>query len=264
MRKPLIVGNWKMYKTITEAVAYVDRIKTQLPPADQVEVELAVPTLFLQSLVERTRGTNLKIVAENCFYQDEGAFTGETSPVALRELGIKHVILGHSERRRLFYESDAVVNQKVHAALQAGICPLLCVDETMKRQAQGDHVQWVVSQVLSGLAGVAATQLPRVTLAYEPSWAIGSGKAAATPIEANEGCYLIRQTLARIYGEPAAAQVRILYGGSVNQANLPALLAKPDIDGVLIGRASLDPAVFLQMVHVASQMMERNDEGSLK
>ncbi|MDO4603418.1 MAG: triose-phosphate isomerase [Limosilactobacillus ingluviei] len=264
MRKPLIVGNWKMYKTITEAVAYVDRIKTQLPPADQVEVELAVPTLFLQSLVERTRGTNLKIVAENCFYQDEGAFTGETSPVALRELGIKHVILGHSERRRLFYESDTVVNQKVHAALQAGICPLLCVDETMKRQAQGDHVQWVVSQVLSGLAGVAATQLPRVTLAYEPSWAIGSGKAAATPIEANEGCYLIRQTLARIYGEPAAAQVRILYGGSVNQANLPALLAKPDIDGVLIGRASLDPAVFLQMVHVASQMMERNDEGSLK
>ena len=264
MRKPLIVGNWKMYKTITEAVAYVDRIKTQLPPADQVEVELAVPTLFLQSLVERTRGTNLKIVAENCFYQDEGAFTGETSPVALRELGTKHVILGHSERRRLFYESDTVVNQKVHAALQAGICPLLCVDETMKRQAQGDHVQWVVSQVLSGLAGVAATQLPRVTLAYEPSWAIGSGKAAATPIEANEGCYLIRQTLARIYGEPAAAQVRILYGGSVNQANLPALLAKPDIDGVLIGRASLDPAVFLQMVHVASQMMERNDEGSLK
>ena len=264
MRKPLIVGNWKMYKTITEAVAYVDRIKTQLPPADQVEVELAVPTLFLQSLVERTRGTNLKIVAEICFYQDEGAFTGETSPVALRELGIKHVILGHSERRRLFYESDTVVNQKVHAALQAGICPLLCVDETMKRQAQGDHVQWVVSQVLSGLAGVAATQLPRVTLAYEPSWAIGSGKAAATSIEANEGCYLIRQTLARIYGEPAAAQVRILYGGSVNQANLPALLAKPDIDGVLIGRASLDPAVFLQMVHVASQMMERNDEGSLK
>ena len=264
MRKPLIVGNWKMYKTITEAVAYVDRIKAQLPPADQVEVELAVPTLFLQSLVERTRGTNLKIAAENCFYQDEGAFTGETSPVALRELGIKHVILGHSERRRLFYESDAVVNQKVHAALQAGICPLLCVDETMKRQAQGDHVQWVVSQVLSGLAGVAATQLPRVTLAYEPSWAIGSGKAAATPIEANEWCYLIRQTLARIYGEPAAAQVRILYGGSVNQANLPALLAKPDIDGVLIGRASLDPAVFLQMVHVASQMMERNDEGSLK
>lgn len=264
MRKPLIVGNWKMYKTITEAVAYVDRIKTQLPPADQVEVELAVPTLFLQSLVERTRGTNLKIVAENCFYQDEGAFTGETSPVALRELGIKHVILGHSERRRLFYESDTVINQKVHAALQAGICPLLCVDETMKRQAQGDQVQWVVSQVLSGLAGVAATQLPRVTLAYEPSWAIGSGKAAATPIEANEGCYLIRQTLARIYGEPAAAQVRILYGGSVNQANLPALLAKPDIDGVLIGRASLDPAVFLRMVHVASQMMERNDEGSLK
>lgn len=264
MRKPLIVGNWKMYKTITEAVAYVDRIKTQLPLADQVEVELAVPTLFLQSLVERTRGTNLKIVAENCFYQDEGAFTGETSPVALRELGIKHVILGHSERRRLFYESDTVINQKVHAALQAGICPLLCVDETMKRQAQGDQVQWVVSQVLSGLAGVAATQLPRVTLAYEPSWAIGSGKAAATPIEANEGCYLIRQTLARMYGEPAAAQVRILYGGSVNQANLPALLAKPDIDGVLIGRASLDPAVFLQMVHVASQMMERNDEGSLK
>ena len=264
MRKPLIVGTWKMYKTITEAVAYVDRIKTQLPPADQVEVELAVPTLFLQSLVERTWGTNLKIVAENCFYQDEGAFTGETSPVALRELGIKHVILGHSERRRLFYESDTVINQKVHAALQAGICPLLCVDETMKRQAQGDQVQWVVSQVLSGLAGVAATQLPRVTLAYEPSWAIGSGKAAATPIEANEGCYLIRQTLARIYGEPAAAQVRILYGGSVNQANLPALLAKPDIDGVLIGRASLDPAVFLQMVHVASQMMERNDEGSLK
>ena len=264
MRKPLIVGNWKMYKTITEAVAYVDRIKTQLPPADQVEVELAVPTLFLQSLVERTRGTNLKIVAENCFYQDEGAFTGETSPVALRELGIKHVILGHSERRRLFYESDTVVNQKVHAALQAGICPLLCVDETMKRQAQGDHVQWVVSQVLSGLAGVAATQLPRVTLAYEPSWAIGSGKAAATPIEANEGCYLIRQTLARIYGEPAAAQVRILYGGSVNQANLPALLAKPDIDGVLIGRASLDPAVFLQMVAVAQQIMNGNDEGSSK
>ncbi|KRN45097.1 triose-phosphate isomerase [Limosilactobacillus ingluviei] len=264
MRKPLIVGNWKMYKTITEAVAYVDRIKAQLPPADQVEVELAVPTLFLQSLVERTRGTNLKIAAENCFYQDEGAFTGETSPVALRELGIKHVILGHSERRRLFYESDAVVNQKVHAALQAGICPLLCVDETMKRQVQGDRVQWVVSQVLTGLAGVTAAQLPRVTLAYEPSWAIGAGKAAATPSEANEGCYLIRQTLARLYGESAAARVRILYGGSVNQTNLPALLAQSDIDGVLIGRASLDPAVFLQMVAVAQQIMNGNDEGSSK
>lgn len=253
MRKPLIVGNWKMYKTITEAEEYVNQIKDQLPPKDQIEVELAVPTLFLQSLAQRTVDSPLKIVAENCFYRDEGAFTGETSPLALRELGIKHVILGHSERRRLFFESDAVVNQKVHAALNAGLCPILCVDETMKRLAENGQVAWVVNQVITGLKGVSADQLQRIVIAYEPSWAIGTGNAAASPVEANEGCYLIRQTVALLYGEAAADRVRILYGGSVNEANLPQLVSRPDIDGVLIGRASLDSATFLAMVAQVQQ-----------
>ena len=248
MRKPLIVGNWKMYKTITEAEDYVAQIKDRLPAKQVAEVEMAVPTLFLQSLARLTAASPLKIVAENCFYQDEGAFTGETSPLALRELGIKHVILGHSERRRLFFESDQVVNQKVHAALSAGLCPILCVDETMKRLAEHGQVAWVVNQVITGLAGVSEDQLAHIVIAYEPSWAIGTGKAAASPVEANEGCYLIRQTVACLYGEAAANRVRILYGGSVNQANLPQLIGRPDIDGVLIGRASLDPATFLTMV----------------
>ena len=249
MRKPLIVGNWKMYKTITEAVDYVDQIKDALPDPEQEEVELAVPTLFLESLVEHTRGTNLKIVAENCFYQDEGAFTGDTSPMAQRELGIKHVIIGHSERRRWFYEDDATINKKVHAALSAGICPILCVDETMKRKQEHDRIVWVVSQVISGLQGVKESELSRVTIAYEPSWAIGSGNEAATPQEANEGCYLIRQTIAHLYNDEVANQVRILYGGSVNLSNIKTLMQKDDIDGVLIGRASLDATTFLEMVN---------------
>ncbi len=241
-----------MYKTITEAVDYVDQVKDALPDPAKEEVELAVPTLFLESLVEHTRGTALKIVAENCFYQDEGAFTGETSPLALRELGIKHVIIGHSERRRLFFEDDTTVNKKVRAALNAGICPILCVDETMKRKQEHDKIVWVVSQVISGLQQVSEEELARVTVAYEPSWAIGSGNEAATPAEANEGCYLIRQTIAHLYSEQAAERVRILYGGSVNLANIKLLMQKDDIDGVLIGRASLDAATFLKMVNYQS------------
>lgn len=259
MRKPLIVGNWKMYKTITEAVDYVDQIKGALPDPAKVEVEIAVPTLFLQSLVERTATSPLKIAAENCFYHDEGAFTGETSPVALRQLGVKHVILGHSERRRLFYETDEVVNQKVHAALNAGICPILCVDETMKRGQSHGQIAWMVSQVIAGLNGVSEAEMGRVTIAYEPSWAIGAGNAAATPSEANEGCYLIRQTIAALYNDQIADQTRVLYGGSVNETNLTDLMVRSDIDGVLIGRASLDPTNFLKLVSIVSDSKGEGD-----
>ena len=248
MRVPIIAGNWKMHKTVAESVDFVKKIRDQLPPAEQLETALAGPTLSLVSMKEAAAGSPLKIAAENCYYKNEGAYTGETSPYALYQAGIHHVILGHSERRKYFHETDEIVNKKIKAALADHLCPIVCCDDTMGRRTAGKKVHWVVSRILADVHGLTDDEICHVTIAYEPSWAIGTGESA-DPDQAAEGCYLIRQTISDMYGDNVANDVRILYGGSVTTANINALMEKQDIDGVLVGAASLNPATFLQLVH---------------
>lgn len=248
MRLPIVAGNWKMNKTVKEAVAFVNQIKDDLPDPTVQETVLAAPTISLVPMVKAAAGTPLKIAAENCYYKEAGAFTGETSPTTLYQAGIHHVIIGHSERRQLFSETDQLINLKVHAAIDAGLCPIVCCDETMGRRIAGKRVHWVVSRILADLKDLKPENVSKVTVAYEPSWAIGTGESM-DPEQAEEGCYLIRQTLSDMYGDEIANEVRIIYGGSVNTENINKLMASQDIDGVLAGGASLDPATFLKLVN---------------
>lgn len=249
MRIPMIAGNWKMNKTVDEAVAFVEQIKGQLPPASQQETALAAPTLALVPMVKAAAGSPLKIMAENCYYKDRGAFTGETSPRALYAAGIHHVILGHSERRNYFHETDELINKKVKAALKNGLCPIVCCDDTMGRRIAHDQkIHWVVNRILADVKDLSQAEVSKVTIAYEPNWAIGTGQSA-DPDQAEEGCYLIRQTIADMYGETVANNIRVLYGGSVTTKNVGALMAQPDIDGALVGVSSLEAATFLQIVN---------------
>lgn len=248
MRKPFIAGNWKMNKTADQALQFIDDVADKLPPRSQVQSAIAAPALFLQGMQNRAQETNLDIIGENCFYEDFGAYTGETSPVALKQLGVNYVILGHSERRLYFHETDELINQKVHGAIGAGLNPIVCCDETMGRQAAGDKIHWVVSQIMADLRGLTDEEVQRVTIAYEPSWAIGTGTSASSD-QAEEGCYLIRQTIADVYNDELANQIRVLYGGSVNPDNIKELMGKDNIDGALVGNASLDADSFLQLVN---------------
>ena len=249
MRIPIIAGNWKMHKTVTEAVDFVNQVKDQLPPADQLQTALAAPTLCLVPMVQAAAGSPLKLIAENCYCKDAGAYTGETSPYALYQAGIHHVLLGHSERRKYFHEDDDLINQKVGAALRNGLCPIVCCDDTMARRiAADDQIHWAVNRILADLKGLSTEDICKVTVAYEPSWAIGSGQSA-DPNQAEEGCYLIRQTISDMYGEDVANNVRVLYGGSVTPENTGAMMAQADIDGVLVGTDSLDPRTFLEIVN---------------
>lgn len=248
MRVPIVAGNWKMHKTVAEAVAFVNEIKDQLPDPKVQETALAAPTLDLTAMVKAAKGSPLKVAAENCYCKNEGAYTGETSPSMLWDAGIHHVIIGHSERRRLFHEDDQLINAKVKAALEAGICPIVCCDETMGRLINGKRAHWVVARIIDDLKGLTPAEVQKVTIAYEPTWAIGTGQSA-DPEQAEEGCYLIRQTIEDMYSQDLANQMRILYGGSVNTNNINRLMDSRDIDGVLVGTASLDPQTFLHLVN---------------
>ncbi|GAW99765.1 triose-phosphate isomerase [Secundilactobacillus mixtipabuli] len=248
MRIPLIAGNWKMNKSVNDARSFMQIVSDQLPEPDQVETAIAAPAILLETMIEANGADRLRIGAENCYYEDAGAFTGETSPQALAEMGIPYVIVGHSERRSYFNETDDVINRKVHAVYRNHMTPILCCDETMGRLEAGEKIHWVVSQVTGALKGVSDTLARQLVIAYEPSWAIGSGKSASAD-QAEEGCYLIRQTIADLYGDDVANEMRVLYGGSVNPDNISQIMAKQNIDGVLAGGASLDPETFLQLVH---------------
>lgn len=249
MRVPMIAGNWKMNKSVKESVAFVNSVKDQLPPASQQETALAAPALSLVPMVQAAAGSPLKVMAENCYYKDNGAYTGEISPQALYAAGIHHVILGHSERRNYFHETDELINEKVKAALRNGLCPIVCCDDTMGRRVAHDQkVHWVVNRILADVKDLTHEEIKRVTIAYEPNWAIGTGQSA-DPSQAEEGCYLIRQTIADMYGDDVASGVRILYGGSVTTSNVGGLMAEEDIDGALVGVASLNPRTFLQIVN---------------
>jgi triosephosphate isomerase len=248
MRIPFVAGNWKMNLSVAEAVKFLQDIKGKLPDPKITETCIAASPLFLESMIKENGDSPLIISAENCFYEDEGAYTGETSPKALSEMGVTHVIIGHSERRKYFNETDDIINKKVHAAFRNHLTPIICCDETMSRRESADRISWVVSQVTNALKSVTPTQAEKVIVAYEPSWAIGSGKTASSD-EAEEGCYLIRQTISDLYGDDVSDQVRVLYGGSVNDDNADDILAQTDIDGVLAGGASLKPDSFLKLAN---------------
>jgi triosephosphate isomerase len=248
-RRPLIAGNWKMNKTVSEAEAYIQALLPRVYAADGVDIALCVPFTDLAAMVDSARGSPVEIYAQNMHHEPSGAFTGEVSPPMLVELDVQGVVLGHSERRQLFAETDRELALKVPAALSAGLRPILCVGETESEREQGDTERKLRQQLHDDLAGVRDERLADLVVAYEPIWAIGTGKVA-TPEQAQEAIAFIR---ALIEGRDAAAagRVRILYGGSVSPDNARELLALPDVDGALVGGASLDAASFAAIVESA-------------
>ena len=245
-RKKIIAGNWKMNKTPSEAVELVNLLK-DLVKNDDVDVVYCVPAIDIVPVVEATKGTNVAVGAENMYFEESGAYTGEISAAMLVDAGVKYVIIGHSERRDYFKEDDVLLNKKVKKAFEAGITPILCCGESLEQRELGVTMDWIRLQIKSDLAGVTADQVKSMVIAYEPIWAIGTGKTA-TSDQAQEVCKGIRDLIAEIYDTDTAEAVRIQYGGSMNAGNAADLLAKPDIDGGLIGGASLK-ADFGQVVN---------------
>ena len=249
MGKYVIAGNWKMNKTPDEAAALIEAIKPLVRDA-QCEVIVGVPFVDLPAALEAVKGSNIGVAAQNCHWEKSGAFTGEISAEMLKAMQVGTVILGHSERRTYFGDTDVTVAKRVRAALDAGLRVILCVGEYLEQREQGVTGEVVAMQTKIALGGVSAEELSRVIIAYEPVWAIGTGRTA-TAQQANEVCALIRATLAGLYGEAVAKAVTIQYGGSMNAANAAELLAQPDVDGGLIGGASLKPQDFATIVAAA-------------
>ena len=251
LRKAVIAGNWKMNKTPDEAKALLTEIAPLVKDAD-CEVIACVPYVDLCTALEATKGTNIKIGAENCHWAESGAFTGEISAKMLAAMGLEYVIIGHSERRQYFGETDVTVNKRVRAALNEGLTVILCVGEMLEDREFGITNELVAMQTKIALAGVAKEELSKVIIAYEPVWAIGTGKTA-TADQANEVCAAIRAVIADVYDKDAADAMTIQYGGSMNDANADELLSKEDVDGGLIGGASLVAEKFAAIVKAASK-----------
>jgi triosephosphate isomerase (TIM) len=249
MRTPLIAGNWKMNKTVQEAEEFIQALLPRVSSADGVEVSICPPFLALQAMIDSTRGSRVEVYAQNMHHAASGAFTGEVSPPMLVELGVHGVILGHSERRELFGETDKALAQKVPAALDAGLLPVLCVGETEEEREAGDTERKLRHQVQEDLARVPEERLGDVVIAYEPIWAIGTGRVA-TPEQAQEAIAFVRALVAGRSREQAE-RTRVLYGGSVKADNAAELLALPDVDGALVGGASLDAESFAAIVDAA-------------
>ncbi|GGB35917.1 triosephosphate isomerase [Lentibacillus populi] len=252
MRKNVIAGNWKMNKTLSEANQFVEEVAAKAPSNEQVEVIVCAPFPFLASLVEKAKGSSVKIGAQNMHYEDNGAFTGEVSPVMLNDLGVTHVVIGHSERREYFAETSETVNKKTHAAFSHDLTPIVCVGETLEQREANETMNHVESQVRKALEGLSDEQVADTIIAYEPIWAIGTGKTA-TSDQANEVCTHIRNVIKDVTSNETAEKVIIQYGGSVKPANVDELLAKSDIDGALVGGASLETASFLKLVEAGTK-----------
>ena len=231
-RKRIIAGNWKMNMTPSEAVKLVEELKP-LVVNDDVDVVYCVPAIDIVPVVEAVKGTNVQVGAENFYIEDKGAYTGEISAPMLVDAGVKYVIIGHSERREYFKEDDAFLNKKVKKAIASGLTPILCCGETLEQREMGVTMDWIRLQIKSDLAGVAADDVKNLVIAYEPIWAIGTGKTA-TSDQAEEVCKGIRELIAEVYDTDTAEAVRIQYGGSMNAGNAKELLAKPNIDGCLL------------------------------
>lgn len=236
-RKKIIAGNWKMNMTPSEAVALVNELKP-LVANDEVDVVFCVPAIDIIPVVEAVKGSNIQVGAENMYFEEKGAYTGEISPAMLTDAGVKYVVLGHSERREYFAETNETVNKKMLKAFEHGITPIMCCGETLEQREQGVTMDFIRQQVKVGFLGVTADQAKTAVIAYEPIWAIGTGKTATTE-QAQEVCKGIRDCLAELYGSEVAEEIRILYGGSVSASNAADLFAQPDIDGGLVGGASL-------------------------
>lgn len=236
-RKKIVAGNWKMNMTPSQAVKLVEELKP-LVASEEVEVVYCVPAIDIVPVVQAVKGTNVAVGAENMYFEEKGAYTGEISPEMLVDAGVKYVIIGHSERREYFHEDDAMLNKKVKKALEHGLTPILCCGETLEQREMGITLDWIRMQIKSDLVDVTAEQAASMVIAYEPIWAIGTGKTATTA-QAEEVCKAIRECIAEIYDAPTAEAVRIQYGGSVNAANAAELFGQPDIDGGLVGGASL-------------------------
>lgn len=249
MRKPIIAGNWKMHKTMKEAVEFIEAVKDKVPSSDKIESAICAPALFLDALVKATQGSTLKIGAQNMHFEESGAFTGEISPVALQDIGVVYVIIGHSERREMFAETDETVNQKVKAAFRHNLIPIMCCGETLEQRERGETNAIVGEQVKKGLAGLTEEEVKQVVIAYEPIWAIGTGKTSSAQ-DANETCGHIRSVVAEQFSESAANAVRIQYGGSVKPDNIQQFLNEEHIDGALVGGASLEADSFLKLLEV--------------
>jgi triosephosphate isomerase len=247
MRQPLIAGNWKMFKTLQETVFYVKQLRALVSHTRGVEVVVAPPFTALHAAAEAARGSNIALAAQNVYWEREGAFTGEVSAPMLREAGAEYVIIGHSERRTLFGETDVDVNRKLRALMAADLSPILCIGETLEQREANQTLAVLDRQVQQGLDNISAEQVSDFVLAYEPVWAIGTGRTA-TADQAQEAHAHIRARLRQWFGADAAERCRVLYGGSVKPDNIASLIAQPDVDGALVGGASLDVRAFNEIV----------------
>ncbi len=251
MRIPVIAGNWKMNKTRDEALQFIYSINQEVPSFEKVETVICATDVLLRDLVKR-QGEDLKIGAQNMHYQLQGAFTGETSPRLLETIGVTYVIIGHSERREMFNETDETVNKKLLASFNYSLTPILCVGETLEIREANQTATHIKNQIIKAFENVRVEEAQNVIVAYEPIWAIGTGKTA-TPNQAEETIKEIRDVLKEIYNQETANKIRILYGGSVTPTNIKDLLKEPNIDGALVGGASLDPTSFLSLVNAAKE-----------
>ncbi len=247
MRKPMIAGNWKMNKTHEEARAFVKAVKDAIPSSELVDSVIGAPALFLEGMKEEAKGSNLRIAAQNCYFENAGAYTGETSPAALSALAVDYVIIGHSERREYFHETDEEINKKAHAIFANGMKPIICCGETLETYEAGKAGEFVAEQVSKALKGLSNEQVKSLVIAYEPIWAIGTGKSA-TKDDAQTMCQTVREVVAKDFGQDVADVVRIQYGGSVKPENIAEYMACPDVDGALVGGASLQPDSFLALL----------------
>jgi len=250
-RKPLIAANWKMFKTMAEAISFVKSIQDQTGPCADREVVIAPPFTALKGVRDNLKRQGFSLAAQNCHWEEEGAFTGEISPVMLKDLGCEYVILGHSERRQLFGETDERVRLKAAAVFKAGMTPVICVGEVLEQREEGKTFEVVGRQVEGALNGLSSSQAERLVIAYEPVWAIGTGRTA-TPGQAQEVHAFIRDRIASLFNKGVEKSIRILYGGSVKPSNIDVLMAEPDIDGALVGGASLEVGSFKTIVQFNS------------
>ena len=247
VRKPVIVGNWKMYKTPAQALEFVKLFLPLVIDHDRDEIVLCPSLTSLPTVIEATAGSKVAIGAQNMHFAEEGAFTGETSPLMLKAIGTTHVIVGHSERRQYFNETDEIVNQKLHSAIKHGLTPILCIGEILEEREAGKTEEVLRRQAEKAFKGVIPETAENFILAYTPVWATGTGKTA-TPETAGMAHFFIRTEIARLLGRKTADNIRIIYAGSVKPDNISTLLSQPEIDGVLVGGASLDPHSFAKIV----------------
>ncbi len=246
-RRPVIAGNWKMYKTSEEALALIDELKGLITGVDDVDTVVAPPFTALTVVADRIKGSNIQLAAQNFYWESEGAYTGEISPTMLLSAGCTYVIIGHSERRQYFGETNATVNRKIKAALAYKLVPIFCIGESLEEREAEKTFSVLDKQVSEGLENIAADDVEKIVIAYEPVWAIGTGKTASDE-QAQEAHHFIRKCVSDLYGKDIANVVRILYGGSVKSNNIAGLMVQPDIDGALVGGASLTASSFAGIV----------------